>query len=187
MPSNESKQEFPSLKDWCSKNPGKTINDYYKIYGNVVSEPSNVAESYNSSSHNYGLNESPSTKLKSKSNNWILILLAFILLIAFFSNPKSEEHKEYFRMKLSGIVEELLAEKSDNAFVLGFGKMLGDEVIKEFLKSISIDNYLFFSLTKMNWASESKIVGFGIFGRVYITNEINKEKVKGVISEQFQN
>ena len=110
--------------------------------------------------------------------------MALFILITFLSNPKKEDHKESFRIKLSGIIEEILSEnKNDNVFVLGLSKVLADKIIDEVLKNVSVDNYLFFSLTKLNWASDSKIIGFGVFGKVYISNEFDKEQVENYIGQ----
>jgi len=38
-------------------------------------------------------------------------------------------------------------------------------------------------LTKLNWASDSKIIGFGVFGKVYISNEFDKEQVENYIGQ----
>ena len=52
------------------------------------------------------------------------------------------------------------------------------KLIDEGLKNVSSDNYILFSLTKFNFASESKIIGFGFFGKVYITEKINEDMFK---------
>ena len=99
------------------------------------------------------------------------------------SNPKKEDHKDTLKIKLTGIVEEILTEKSDNIFYIGLGKSVADAIIDETLKTVSIDNYVFFSLTKINYASNSKIIGVGLLGKVYISDEINKGMVINYINQ----
>jgi hypothetical protein len=47
---------------------------------------------------------------------------------------------------------------------------LGNAIVE---KSVSRDNYLFFSLTKMSFANNEKNIGIGIFGNVFI-NDYNE-------------
>ncbi|MFK5879125.1 MAG: hypothetical protein QM478_06465 [Flavobacteriaceae bacterium] len=112
---------------------------------------------------------------KYNSRSWPYIFLALFILIAFLSNPKTEDHREALRVKLFGIVEESLSENTENLFYIGLGKSFGNVIIDEALKNVSIDNYLFFSLTKFNYSSNSEIIGIGILGNVYISEKVNKE------------
>ncbi|KAF0198613.1 MAG: hypothetical protein FD166_1254 [Bacteroidetes bacterium] len=178
MSTNNPKPEKPDLSEWRKQNPGKTINDYYRIYGNNVS---GTSYSLNYSRDNSAIDDVPYkndlSHRKSNYSIWSYLLVTLFILITFFSNPKKDDHKDALRIKLSGIVEEILAEKSDNIFQFGFGRLIGDKIIDETLKSVSIDNYVFFSLTKFNYASDSKILGFGFLGKVYISDKINREMV----------
>ena len=115
---------------------------------------------------------------KSSSSSWSYIFIILIILIAFLSNPKIEEHRNALRIKLTGMVEKDLSKNTDNIFIYGLGKSIMDSLIDEGLKNISSDNYLLFSLTRFNFASESKIIGFGFFGKVYITEKINENMFK---------
>jgi hypothetical protein len=184
MSSNDPKQEKPDLREWSKQNPGKTINDYFKIYGNNIPGTSYSRDS----SHNYSDNQDLPDKndldyKKSNYSIWSYVLLSLFILITFLSNPKKDDHKDALKIKLTGIIEEILAEKSDNIFQFGFGRLIGDEIIERTLISVSTDNYIFFSLTKFNYASESRIIGFGFLGKVYISNSINREMVINKIKQ----
>lgn len=177
------KNENITLEEWRIQNPTKSINEYYKLNRNKVFESSNSI-GFNSTFNEDKkvLSDVVSDKKESSSKNYYLILLGLLFLFCFFSNPKIEEHKESFRIKLTGIVEEILTESSNNIFVIGWGKMAGEEVIKEILKNVAVDNYIFFSITKFNYASNSTLIGFGFLGTVYFTDKINKESVLQIFS-----
>ena len=174
------KSTKPSPSEWCNQNPGKTLNDYYKIFGsNLNHSEVQVNVKYNSiklttEPEGYG-NKRSSAKV-------YLLIFAIIILIAFISNPDIDKHKSSLKIRLSGIVESIASE-SDNLLVVGLGKMVGDAAIEELLKNVSVDNYLVFSVTRLNWATESKIVGYGIFGNVFISKELNTDNVKKTIDK----
>ncbi|WP_100609979.1 hypothetical protein [Confluentibacter lentus] len=168
-------QEKPSLSEWRKQNPGMSINDYFRIFGKT---------SHSSSTNSYS-NEYEITMLqrelnekKSSSFSWSYIFIILIILVGFLSNPKVEEHREALRIKLTGMVEKDLSKNTDNILIYGLGKSFMDYLIDEGLKNVSSDNYLLFSLTKFNFASESKIIGFGFFGKVYIAEKINEDMFK---------
>ena len=75
--------------------------------------------------------------------------------------PKSDE-KLKNTGRLSGM---LLAEKFVNKMV--------DQII-------SVDNYVLFSVTIANYRGKTKTIGFGAFGNVYITNQVDK-----LLSKEF--
>jgi len=168
-------QEKPSLSEWRKQNPGMTINDYFKIFGTT---------SHSENTYSYS-NEYEITRLqkelnqnKSSLSSWPYIFIILIIFIAFFSNPQTDEHRETVRIKLTGMVEKDLSKNTNNIFIYGLGKAFMDSLIDVTLKNVSSDNYLLFSLTKFNFASESKIIGFGFFGKVYISEKINEDMFK---------
>jgi len=178
MSTNDPKHEKPDLREWSKQNPGKTINDYFKIYGTNISRTSYSPDSSRYYTDKIGLSDKNDlNQRRSKYSIWSYVLVSLLVLITFLSNPKKDDHKDALKIKLTGIVEEILAEKSDNIFQFGFGRIIVDEIIDKTLKSVSTDNYIFFSLTKYNYASDSKVIGFGFLGKVYISNSINKEMV----------
>lgn len=170
-------QEKPSLSEWRKQNPGLSINDYYKIFGTSTnsSNSNNYSNQYETARQQSELNLK-----KSNSSTWSYIFIALFVLIAFLSNPKLEDHRATLRIKLTGLVEKHLSENTDNIISYGLGKYFMDAIIDGGLKNVSSDNYLLFSLTKFNFASESKIIGLGVFGQVYLFEKADKEIVKKI-------
>lgn len=170
-------KERPDLSEWRKQNPGMTINDYFKIYG---------TETISSNSNRYSVDyevariKNELNKEKSNYTSWLYMLIPLFLLIAFLSNPKIEYHREALKIKLSGIVDEILSEETDNIFIIGLGKYFRDTIVNENLKNVSADNYLFFSLTEFKFASNTKIIGFGFLGNVYFSKNVNKQTIKNI-------
>ena len=159
-----------------------TINDYFKAYGTVSETPNfNIQNNY----YNDYIRTNELNQIKSSKSPWFYIFLSLFVIITFLSNPKKEEHRDELKIKLNGIVEEMLAEKTDNLVYIGLGKSISNLIIDETLKNVSTDNYLFFSLTKFNYKTEYKIIGFGVFGKVYISDKINKKMIENY-SEQLR-
>jgi hypothetical protein len=85
---------------------------------------------------------------------WGIILVLFFLVISYFTNPNESTH----RKKLEDKTKDLSLRK-----------------IRQ--KLVDIDDYKFFSLTKVTVDGEEKIVGIGAFGKVWYFDDL-KEKLK---------
>jgi len=46
---------------------------------------------------------------------------------------------------------------------------------------MSTDNYVLFSTTKITWEGETRIIGIGAFGNVFITKELDESLNKGLL------
>lgn len=71
---------------------------------------------------------------------------------------------------------------SDNGakqFGSALGLMLGGVMLDRMIENmVSTDNYVLFSTTKITWEGETKLIGVGLFGNVFISSEID-EALKG--------
>lgn len=122
-------------------------------------------------------------KNKTQSNSfssWILLIIIFI--IAFSTNPNISSHQEEVKDKLNVYLEKAIKKTvvdSDNEWSkLGeiFGTYLGNTALDEIVKtSVSSDNYMFFSTTKFNFLGKKNVIGIGVFGKVFIFPEFDKE------------
>ncbi len=84
---------------------------------------------------------------------WVLIIVLILGALAFFTNPKESAH----RQSLKDAIQDL--------------------PVKVREKSISVDDYKIFSITKVKVRGKEKIVGIGAFGKVWYFNDI-KERLK---------
>ncbi len=128
-------------------------------------------------------------------------ITAFIILIAVISNPNEDKHKSAVKSKVlafnvANAVSDI-ANSSDNNYnnvSRSIGTALGGVIVEQLINSIlSSDNYLVFSTTKVTWKGETKIIGFGAFGNVFLSDELEKtfendseKKIKREVEEKRQ-
>jgi hypothetical protein len=105
------------------------------------------------------------------------IAFILIILIAVFTNPDEDKHREGVKSKLNTYMQKSVV-KTDNEWEQAgqtLGLALGGMIIEELINSsISTDNYILFSMTKITWDGESKIIGAGAFGNVFLTKKIDE-------------
>lgn len=111
------------------------------------------------------------------------ILLSILLVaILIFSNPSEENHIESVKNKVKmafkkKMASEMIENESNSMQSLGkgLGLLFGDAVIDKMADGfISRDNYFLFSITKADYKGENKIIGLGLLGNVFISDEISK-------------
>jgi hypothetical protein len=85
------------------------------------------------------------------------LFLAFSLLALMATNPSIEDHRQ--------AVSEFINRK------IGYSSNPLMKIInQDLIKSVSIDNYLLFSLTNIRDRNKKENIGFGILGNVWISN-----------------
>jgi hypothetical protein len=101
-------------------------------------------------------------------NKYVLLVLGILILI--ITNPSERRHQEKVTSKFMQSVSKY--NNSNNAYESA-GQALGLYFVDIMVKNmIHRNNYLLFSLTEFSYQGKTKIIGFGILGYVYITNEI---------------
>jgi len=119
-------------------------------------------------------------------NKQLLIWLTISLLIvlAFSTNPPVEKHRAEVKNKFGTILQKSLAENIDKnggdkqGLDIGttFSSMFGSIILNPLIDSyISDDNYLLFSVTKLKWNDKTNVIGFGAFGKVYISDNLGQK------------
>lgn len=108
-----------------------------------------------------------------KKSNIILIVFAVIILAALLTNPSSEEHKQAVKSVINQVVQNSISENGSDMEKLGilFGSSLAEKLIEN---SVTRDNYVVFSITKITWQGKSKSIGYGLFGNVFLSEKVNK-------------
>ena len=109
-----------------------------------------------------------------------LILLGVILTLAGLTNPTRDQHVS----EIKGIIVSNLLTRSvshptsqrehqKSSSVLGVAP--GTMAIKEMADTfVSIDDYVVLSLTRITQNEQSKVVGFGAFGKVWINDDLSQ-------------
>ena len=107
-----------------------------------------------------------------------MVILGVIVLIAIFTNPSTEEHKQAVKSVVNEVVQNSISENSSD--MENIGVLLGSSLIDNLVEnSITRDNYILFSITKISWKDKSRNIGYGLFGNVFLS-----EKVKEAFKEQ---
>lgn len=68
------------------------------------------------------------------------------------------------------------------------GLMLGKEIVNKFVEElVERKNFLFFSLTTVEYQGDEKIIGLGIFGNVFISDDVERglEDMKDRLKSNF--
>ena len=123
-----------------------------------------------------------------KTNYITIAIISLILLIAVLTNPDQNRHKEIIKTKLITYLQKSLdkdqAETRDEwkQANQALGIMLGGIIVEKVLGNfMSIDNYVVFSTTKITWEGESRIIGIGAFGNVFLTRELDEALQNGLL------
>lgn len=105
--------------------------------------------------------------------NWTIIIFSLIILIAIFTNPSTEEHKEAVKSVVNKVVQESISE--DASDMENLGVLLGSSLVEKLVEnSVTRDNYVVFSITKFSWKGDEKNIGYGVFGNVFLSKKINE-------------
>lgn len=122
-----------------------------------------------------------------KKSYIIMGAIGLVLLVAIITNPNQDRHKEVLKAKLNAYMHQSLkatqSGSGDEWAQAGqaLGLMMGGAMIEGIIDNmVSTDNYLLFSLTKINVEGKSKVVGIGAFGNVFLTSRLNDEMNLGM-------
>ncbi len=116
--------------------------------------------------------------------------IALVLVLAAISNPSEEKHQAVLKAKLKKHLNDKMEEESEQGneigdLLKGFGKALGGVVIDAAVETkVSSDDYLIFSLTRIDYDGEEHMVGLGLFGQVFITQKLDEALQKGWLEEE---
>ena len=116
-----------------------------------------------------------------QTKHLIIAIIFLISLLAVLTNPTPERHKEAFKNKIYEYLQRPITEDLTKAktrgeeMVLSAELLFGSKIIDMILDNlISSDNYLLFSTTKISFEGKSKIIGYGAFGNIFLSEELDK-------------
>ena len=102
-----------------------------------------------------------------KNKKLRLIIIGILILIAVITNPNQDRHKELVISKFNSKMQTSMSE-TDNGWKQAehaLGMLLGGVFLENL---INVDNYVLFSTTKITFGKETKLIGIGVFGNVFI-------------------
>jgi hypothetical protein len=113
----------------------------------------------------------------------VLIIIGIVVIIAAATNPNKSRHKEVLESKIKTYMQKSM-KGENNEFALLLGSLLGNAVVSIAIdKFVSTDNYILFSTTKLTWQGETKVIGFGAFGNVFISEKLNEINLDDILNE----
>jgi hypothetical protein len=113
-----------------------------------------------------------------KSKHIVLLLFAFLAVIAAITNPTTEIHREKIKGLLNAQLQKSMSERESEPDTWAnagqaFGNMIGGAFIDRLVEnSVTSENYVLFSMTRVNWKGEEKNIGIGAFGNVWVSDDI---------------
>lgn len=110
-----------------------------------------------------------------KKSYLVVIIITLILLIAVLTNPNPERHREAVKTEINAYMQKTIKDNGSEAEGQALGALLGGALIDRMVESVvSTSNYLIFSTTKVTWEGKTRVIGFGVFGNVYITGQVKE-------------
>jgi len=126
-----------------------------------------------------------------KSKTILIAGLGLIILIAVLTNPDQDRHKEVIKNKLKVYIQksmkESMTETDDEWEQAGqaLGVMIGGVIIDGVVNNlISTNNYVLFSTTKITWEGQTRIIGIGAFGNVFLTSKLDETLTEGLLNQK---
>lgn len=100
-----------------------------------------------------------------KTNKIIGVVVAALLLILTFTNPSEQDHRDAVMTKITEKVKENQPENEWEEAGQNLGLMFLQGMIGNI---VTRNNYVLFSTTKLSYQGETKVIGYGVLGKVYI-------------------
>ncbi len=116
-----------------------------------------------------------------KSNTLILIIVS-LLVLAAITNPGIEKHKEVVKSKINESLQANLSNSENSTEQAGeaLGAAFGGVIIEKMVDNIvSSDSYVVCSTTKITWQGQSKVIGIGLFGNVFLSGQLDEAMKSG--------
>ncbi len=103
-----------------------------------------------------------------KNALWIFLIL---LVAMFITNPSEMQHRD--TLIKAFLANDSLTKKMGNKESVN--RYLESTLINKVIESLMYrENYYFISLTKVSLEGNSKTIGIGVFGKVYILKEFSQ-------------
>ena len=101
--------------------------------------------------------------------------MVLLMLIAFFTNPKKEQHEKIVREKAIALLKQQAGKKNEK--VVDFGiQLFGNTLVDQFIQNhVTVENYYLFSLTKIRTTTQQNTIGGGALGTIWLSPKIDQK------------
>lgn len=110
-----------------------------------------------------------------------------LMLVAFFSNPKNEQHERAIKDKATSLLKQQVGKQDRKVLDVGI-KLFGSTLIDRFMRNhVQIENYYLFSLIKIRIGQENHTLGGGAFGTIWLSPKIDEKvaEIAAIIKEDL--
>lgn len=113
----------------------------------------------------------------------ILIVLIVVVAVLALTCPSKEAHKAKIQETITSLVDDEINERVDDPVVskiASLGSVFAGRLTGTILESkLQVTNYFLFSVGKIHFQGEDRVISFGIFNQV---KTFDKEDVKNVVN-----
>lgn len=103
------------------------------------------------------------------------ISMIVLMLIAFFSNPKQEQHEKIVREKAIVLLKQQAGKQNEQMVDFGI-QLFGNTLIDQFMQNhVKVENYYLFSVTKIRVGHQENTIGGGAFGTIWLSPKIDEK------------
>lgn len=108
---------------------------------------------------------------------YTIIFVGVVILLAL-TNPSEEKHFAEVRkiiLKRTGNQFDYSGSKEWEILGQGLGLALENKIVGPFASSvIEVNNYVLFSIAKLNWKGIERVIGIGLLNNVWVLSEVNR-------------
>lgn len=112
---------------------------------------------------------------------WTIIGSIFLVLLLLLTNPSQDKHKLALKDKFVSSITKELEEQKQKTGMEGLQSVVATIFIDNMVdKTVTSENWLLFSTTKITVEGNEKTIGFGILGHVYLSSKIDEALNEGL-------
>lgn len=103
------------------------------------------------------------------------VSMVMLMLAAFLTNPKQEQHEEAVRAKAVTLLKQQAGKQNKQAVDFGI-QLFGNTLIDQFMQNhVKVENYYLFSLTKVQLGNKESTIGGAAFRYIWLSPKIDEK------------
>ena len=106
-----------------------------------------------------------------------IIIIGIVAIIMAITCPNKQAHQETIKATLTNLIEKELSSDDDIIGYEFFGSMIAGKLLEVILEEkLTVNNYILFSVGKIQYKDEVKHISFGILNQVFTFDEDDLQK-----------
>jgi len=120
---------------------------------------------------------------------YAFVILIILLVLAYFTNPKIEQHKDKVKSKLQNSLVETLSKQGiskDNPIMKSINNEMYEDMVWTVIdKKITYNNYYIFSMTQVEYMGQNYPISLGLYNNVIVMPQL-EDQIKNRINTFIQ-